>query len=207
MNDRLPKTPAIKHREAAVRRLHRRVASEELKKHGTPKSVTMRRLQRSRAASLGNKARWARYRAHKKEAETLYAIEHPPVPGAAHMHKGILHRIEGMTRHERMERARLGMARCLMTFKQSAFFTDESFEVWRTRILKALTYQRGKYRKLPEHTEAQIEMHVLLELCIDSVRQGSAPLLAKWLRERQVAEREEEIKRLKLHNRTHGFSI
>ena len=48
---------AEKRREAAVRRLHRREANEQLERYGIPKAVTMRKLKRqaisSLAASLG----------------------------------------------------------------------------------------------------------------------------------------------------------
>lgn len=198
MTKQLDTPAAKKRRDAAVRRMHRRIASEEHRKHGTPKSVTMKFLNRSRAATMGNKARHARRRQYQREQALMY----PAPPGEAYMHQGIRARIVAMSYHERMERARLGMVDTLMTYRLSSNFTDDTFPIWQQRTLRALCYQRGKYRKLSQHTEAQARAHVLLELVIDFIRQSSPALLRKWLHQRQVAEREQEQARRELHNPT-----
>ena len=224
MTARIDTPKAKKNRAAARRRLWREIAHNELVQNGTPKGQTMRFLSRSHASSLGNRRRWARERkyvalvaelegmqnrvaAQKQEEADRYAHEHPPMPGMAHMRKGIAHQIERMTYHERMERARLGLAPLLMNYRLTSNFTVDTFVDWKRRTLRALTYQRLKYRALEGHSEAQAEAHVLLELAIDFIRQGSEPLLQKWLHERQVAERDERLARLKLHNPTAGSRI
>ncbi len=192
--------------DGARRRLHRRVANEQLRDHGVPKAETMKKLNRAYAASVGNRKRWARVRALKRDM-VLHDLEYPLPLWAGSMHRGILARIMKMTYHERMDRARLSMAHVLMENHQSYDFTVENFENWKTRTLRALVYQRGKYRTKGTHTETQAKTHVMLELVIDFIRQGSEPLLRKWLHSRQVAERAEEIARIKLHNPTSGRRI
>lgn len=202
MTTRIHTQQARKRRDAARRRAHRRIANEELKKNGTPKAETMKELNRSYAATVGNQGRWAKQRAYDRERQDAWDAEHPTPAGAAYMHRGILTRIERMTYHERMDRARLCMARLLLSYRLGANFTPDTFIDWKARILRALTYRRSAYRKLETHSEAQADAHVMLELVIGFIRQGSEPLIRKWLHERQVAEHEDKIARLKLQNPT-----
>jgi hypothetical protein len=193
---------AHKRREAARRRAHRRIAHEEFTNHGIPKAETMKRLVRSEAASRGNRSRWARQRELEADGRAV-----PALPGAAYMHKKVFGYLMKMDYHERMERARLGTVYVLREYGLPGSFTTDTFPDWQTRTLRALCYQRGKYRQLAEHTPAQIEAHARLELVIEFMRMASAPLMHKWLHDRQVPERQAEIARLKLHNPTVGFSI